>query len=300
MEENKSLDTNKKVKRWIILGFAVLILFNIYSLVKINDLQEQIQNDIYNLDRQMNTKINSVSYTLQDTLKKQESILSEFNYIEEGIDVENKAIKFTLQGSPKVYKNGLKFYFTYNSNEKTEVVEATLDENKNYSAKVSVPLDTEIKFGVTLDYGDEIKKEICENNYLDGVKHQLQLMPKGFDGSYKLRGNEVKFDGKITSSIYPSAMEGNYVVEPFYNVKINDTVVEELKLERNSQVPSEYSIDFNKTYKLNEGDRLDVFVEVYDTYGFHYKYCVMSMINENGKIVDMNFSNGNGVVTTTP
>jgi hypothetical protein len=301
MEENKSLDLNKKVKRWIILGFVVLILFNIYSLIRINTLQEHIQNDIYNLDRQMNTSMSSINTTVEETLKKQGSILSEFRYKEEGFNADKKEINLTFYGSPKVYKEGLKFYFTYTSNGETKSVQGDLGSNKEYSAKVAIPLSNEIKFGVMLDYGDEVKKEMWDGNYMEIAKHQLQLVPIGFQGeTKKLEDNQVEFKGKITTNIYPSAIEGNYVTEPFCNIVINDNMVEKLKLEKNPKVPSEYSVNLNKTYKLNEGDRLQIFVEVYDLYGFNYKYCARTTINENGKIVDLDFSIPNDAVIITP
>ncbi len=301
MEENKSLDTSKKVKRWIILCFVVLILFNIYSLVKINNLQEQIQNDIYNSDRQMNTSMSSINTTVEETLKKQGSILSGFRYKEEGFNADKKEINLTFYGSPKVYKEGLKFYFTYTSNGETNSVQGALDLNKEYSAKVAIPLSNEIKFGVMLDYGDEVKKEMWDGNYMEIAKHQLQLVPIGFQGkTKKLEDNQVEFKGKITTNIYPSAIEGNDVAEPFCNIVINDNMVEKLKLEKNPKVSSEYSVNLNKSYRLNEGDRLQIFVEVYDLYGFNYKYCARTTTNENGKIVDLDFSIPNDVVIITP
>ncbi|WP_346929574.1 hypothetical protein [Clostridium sp.] len=301
MEENKSLDINKKVKRWIILGFVVLILFNIYSLVKINDLQEQIQNDIHNLDIMMAKSISDTKSELQDSLKESHSIISGFRYKEEGFNADKKEINLTFYGSPKVYKEGLKFYFTYTSNGETKSVQGALGSNKEYSAKVAIPLSNEIKFGVMLDYGDEVKKEMWDGNYMEIAKHQLQLVPIGFQGeTKKLEDNKVEFKGKITTNIYPSAIEGNYVAEPFCNIVINDNMVEKLKLEKNPKVPSEYSVNLNKTYKLNEGDRLQIFVEVYDLYGFNYKYCARTTTNENGKIVDLDFSIPNDVVIITP
>lgn len=304
MEENKSLDTNKKVKRRVIIGSIVLILLNVWSLLKINSLQrdmENMQSDIGNLYSKMNTSMSSINTTIEETLKKQGSILSDFSYSEEGLDIENKAINLTLKGTPKIYKEGLKFYFTYTcSNGDSKSAEGKLDKDLNYSAKIAVPLENEVKFAVTLDYGDEVKKEICVDDYRDKMEYQLQLVPKGFSGDYETKRNEVIFNGKIESWIYPSKKEGNYVVEPLCNVKINDEVVDEFKLEQNNQVPSEYSVDFNKSYKLNEGDRLDIFVEVYDTYGFNYKYCAMTIINWNGKINKLDFSGENGVVKMTP
>ncbi|MEW8995177.1 hypothetical protein [Clostridium sp.] len=301
MEENKSLDLNKKTKRRIILGFVVLILFNIYSLIRINTLKEEIQQDISNLDMQMTTEINNSRSELQDSLKESLSIISEFRYKEEGFNADKKEINLTFYGSPKVYKEGLKFYFTYTSNGETKSVQGALGSNKEYSAKVAIPLSNEIKFGVMLDYGDEVKKEMWDGNYMEIAKHQLQLVPIGFQGeTKKLEDNQVEFKGKITINIYPSAIEGNYVAEPFCNIVINDNRVEKLKLERNPKVPSEYSVDLNKTYKLNEGDRLQIFVEVYDLYGFNYKYCARTTTNENGKIVDLDFSIPNDVVIITP
>lgn len=44
MEENKSLDINKKVKRRVIIGLIVLILLNVWSLLKIDSLQRGIEN----------------------------------------------------------------------------------------------------------------------------------------------------------------------------------------------------------------------------------------------------------------
>jgi len=304
VEDNKLTDTDKKVKRRVIIGFIALIILNLWGLIRIKSLQytiESMQRDISILHSNMNASISSINGTVEETLKKQGSILSDFSYSEDGLDIENKVINLTLKGTPKIYKEGLKFYFTYIcSNGDSKSVEGKLDEDLNYSAKIAVPIENEVKFAVTLDYGDEVKKEICVDDYRDEMEYQLQLTPQGFSGEYETKRNEVTFNGKIESWIYPSKKEGNYVVEPLCNVKINDEVVDEFKLDNNNEAPSKYSVDFNKSYKLNEGDRLDIFVEVYDTYGFNYKYCAMTIFNENGKINKLDFSGENGVVKTTP
>lgn len=304
MEDNKLLEKNKKVKRIVIIGFIVLIFINIWSLSKVSSLTkdlDSLRGDIYNQYNDMRTSLSSINTTVEETLKKQGSILSNFSYSVEGLDIENKTISINLKGTPKVYKEGLKFYFNYDcSNGDSNTVEGKLDKDLNYSAKIAVPLQNEVKFGVSLDYGDEVKKEICVNDYRDDMNYQLEIMPQGFSGEYKLKNDEVILNGKIESLIYPSYIEGNYVVDPLCNIKINDEVVDKLKLENNSDVPSMYSVDLNKSYKLNEGDRLDFFIEVYDTYGFNYKYCAMTIVNENGRLDKLDFSGDSGVVKMTP
>ena len=116
MEDNKLLEKNKKVKRRVIIGFIVLILLNLWGLLKVNSLRQDLDSlrgDIYNQYNDMRTSLSSINTTVEETLKKQGSILSDFSYSVEGLDAENKTISIKLKGTPKVYKEGLKFYFNY-------------------------------------------------------------------------------------------------------------------------------------------------------------------------------------------
>ena len=104
------------MKRRVIIGFIVLILLNLWGLLKVNSLRQDLDSlrgDIYNQYNDMRTSLSSINTTVEETLKKQGSILSDFSYSVEGIDVENKTISINLKGTPKVYKEGLKFYFNY-------------------------------------------------------------------------------------------------------------------------------------------------------------------------------------------
>jgi len=307
VEDNKLTDTNKKVKRRVIIGFIVLIILNLWGLIRIKSLQytiESMQRDITILHSNMNASISSINGTVKETLKKQGSILSDFNYSVEGIDIENKAISINLKGTPKVYKEGLKFYFNYAcSNGDNKSVEGKLDKDLSYSAKIAVPIKNNVKFGFTLDYGDEVKKEIWEDEYIDQMEYQLQIMPQDFKGEYKTKDDEVIIDGWIESLIYPSSIEGNRVEEALCKIRINEEVIDEIKLEKSNEVSSEYSHytgTLKGNYKLKNGDMLDVLVEVHDTYGFNYKYYSMTVINNNGSLNKWDYSGGSAAIQIEP
>lgn len=224
MEDNNLLEKNKKVKIRVIIGFIVLILLNLWGLLKVNSLRQDLdslRSDIYNQYNDMRTSLSSINTTVEETLKKQGSILSDFSYSVEGLDAENKTISIKLKGTPKVYKEGLKFYFNYDcSDGDSKSVEGKLDKALNYSAKIAVPIRSTVKFGFTLDYGEEVKKETWEDEYIDQMEYQLQIMPQDFRGEYEMKGNEVIIDGWIESFIYPSSIEGNSVEEASCKIRI--------------------------------------------------------------------------------
>ncbi|GAA0770261.1 hypothetical protein GCM10008908_12800 [Clostridium subterminale] len=307
MEDNKLLEKNKKVKKRIIIGFIVLILLNLWGLIKVNSLRQDLDSlrgDIYNQYNDMRTSLSSINTIVEENLKKQGSILSDFSYSVEGLDIENKAIIINLKGTPKIYKEGLKFYFNYEcSNGDNKSVEGKLDKALNYSAKITVPIRSSVKFRFTLDYGEEVKKEIWEDEYIDRMEYQLQIMPQDFKGEYKTKGDEVIIDGRIECRIYPSSIEENRVEEALCKIRINEEVIDEIKLEKSNEVSSEYSHytgDLKENYKLKNGDMLDVLVEVQDTYGFKYKYYSMTVINNNGSLNKWGYSGGNAVIQIEP
>lgn len=307
MEDNKLLEKNKKVKRRVIIGFIVLILLNLWGLLKVNSLRQDLDSlrgDIYNQYNDMRTSLSSINTTVEETLKKQGSILSDFSYSVEGLDVENKTISINLKGTPKVYKEGLKFYFNYDcSDGDSKSVEGKLDKALNYSAKIAVPIRSTVKFGFTLDYGEEVKKETWEDEYIDQMEYQLQIMPQDFRGEYEMKGNEVIIDGWIESFIYPSSIEGNSVEEASCKIRINEEVIDEIKLEKSNEPSSEvsnYTGTLKGKYKLKNGDMLDVLVEVQDTYGFKYKYYSMTVINNNGTLNKWESSGGNAFIQIEP
>ncbi|WP_346887694.1 hypothetical protein [Clostridium sp. UBA1056] len=307
MEENKSLDTNKKVKRRVIIGFIVLILLNVWSLLKIDSLQrdtENMRSDIGNLYSTMNTSMSSINTTVEETLKKQDSILSDFSYSVEGLDIENKAISINLKGTPKVYKDGLKFYFNYDCNDgDIKSVEGKLDKDLSYSAKIIVPIRSNVKFGFTLDYGEEVKKETWQQQYMDEGEYKLQVMPQDFRGQYKIKGDEVIIDGQIRALIYPSSMENNDVEKALCKIRLNEEVIDEIELDKNNEFSNEYSNytgTLKENYKLKNGDLLDILVEVQDTYGFTYKYYSMTVVNNNGTLNKWEYSGGSAAIQIEP
>ncbi len=307
MEDNNLLEKNKKVKIRVIIGFIVLILLNLWGLLKINSLRQDLDSlrgDIYNQYNDMRTSLSSINTTVEETLKKQGSILSDFSYSVEGLDAENKTISIKLKGTPKVYKEGLKFYFNYDcSDGDSKSVEGKLDKALSYSAKIAVPIRSTVKFAFTLDYGEEVKKETWEDEYIDQMEYQLQIMPQDFRGEYEMKGNEVIIDGWIESFIYPSSIEGNSVEEASCKIRINEEVIDEIKLEKSNEPSSEvgnYTGTIKGNYKLKNGDMLDVLVEVQDTYGFKYKYYSMTVINNNGTLNKWEYSGGNAFIQVEP
>ncbi len=307
MEDNKLLEKNKKVKRRVIIGFIVLILPNLWGLLKVNSLRQDLDSlrgDIYNQYNDMRTSLSSINTTVEETLKKQGSILSDFSYSVEGLDAENKTISINLKGTPKVYKEGLKFYFNYDcSDGDSKSVEGKLDKALNYSAKIAVPIRSTVKFGFTLDYGEEVKKETWEDEYIDQMEYQLQIMPQDFKGKYETKGDEVIIDGRIESVIYPSSIKENSVEEASCKIRINEEVIDEIKLEKSNEPSSEvsnYTGTIKGNYKLKKGDMFDVIVEVQDTYGFKYKYYSMTAINNNGTLNKLESSGANAFIQVEP
>lgn len=307
MEENKSLDRDKKVKRRVIIGFILLILLNVWSLLKITYLQRNIENmrsDIDGLYSGMNTSIDSISATVEETLKKQDSILSDFSYSVEGLDIKNKTISINLKGAPKVHKDGLKFYFNYDCNDgDIKSVEGKLDKDLSYSAKIIVPIKSAVKFGFTLDYGEEVKKETWYQQYMDQGEYQLQVMPQDFIGEFEVDKDEVIFDGPIRAIIYQSSMGNNDVEKALCKIRLNEEVIDEIKLDKDNEVSngySNYTGTLKGNYKLKNGDLLDILVEVQDTYGFTYKYYPMTVINNNGILNKGGYSGGSAAIQIEP
>jgi len=72
VEDNKLLEKNKKVKRRVIIGFIVLILLNLWGLLKVNSLRQDLDSlrgDIYNQYNDMRTSLSSINTTVEETLK---------------------------------------------------------------------------------------------------------------------------------------------------------------------------------------------------------------------------------------
>lgn len=252
----------------------------------------------------MNTSMSSINTTVEETLKKQGSILSDFSYSVEGLDIENKTISINLKGTPKVYKDGLKFYFNYDCNDgDIKSVEGKLDKDLSYSAKIIVPIRINVKFGFTLDYGEEVKKETWQQQYMDEGEYKLQVMPQEFRGQYKIKGDEVIIDGQIRALIYPSSMENNNVEKALCKIRLNEEVIDEIELDKNNEFSNEYSNyagTLKENYKLKNGDLLDILVEVQDTYGFTYKYYPMTVINNNGTLNKWEYSGGSAAIQIEP
>ena len=269
------MEENKKKFNWkpaVIIVMAVLLIF---SLAKINELENEISNlnntiaNCNNRISNMQSNIDSIYSNVDEQLKKEASLLSSVDYTLGELNKEDHTVPVTLTVIPKSLTDDMQL--------SAKVGNETFDFQRNgneFSATFSVNMFLSYKEYPILNIiaGETTKTEMLESadmttlytRYLPNVYAYITPFDEFKDGKLEIDGT-LQFDAKST-----------YIDSDVSITKV-ELITEKNKKEiARGDVTDKVAADFNHvpvqaTYDAKYGDEFIIYVVAEDSLGYIHK-----------------------------
>lgn len=267
-------------KKALYFAIVALLLLNMFTLYKLNSMGNNINNKFQQSDISTNdlkNDISNISANVEANLKKQGSILDNYNVTFGEFNPSSLTIPVTVSMTPKEYTKGL--IANLQVNNKSVLMK---NEGTSFVGTVDANIFDDFQLKVNLDNNGVKKIETIEEH--DDLKSKYLLtISGGFSGRSSSSSSEYEYNGKIDLDFANSQSD---------NVKkisiVND--VDGVIISKREIAPSNsVSIDFNDKIKLNNGEKLTTYAMVQDKFGLNYKYFLSAFAaDSNGKPVNDN------------
>lgn len=250
-------------KNSLYLIITALVLLNLFTLVKLNNLKNNVENRLQQSDFAVSSLRNEIDgiYSNVDTkLKKQASILDNHDVTFGAFNSNQFTVPLTVSITPKEYSKGMTA--SLQLNEKSIPMRS---EGTTFVTTTDAYIFDDFKLKVILEQNGVKKTETIEEYYDLRNKFLLDITG-GFEGQSSYDSNRYLYSGKIDLRFNSS--ESNSPEKVTLINDVNGKVIEERKVKASNPV----TIDVEKNIKLAAGDKLTVYAIVQDRYGLQYKY----------------------------
>lgn len=261
---------DKSKNKFLPILLIILIIINIFSLQKINNMQNKIitlDNTVQRIQSNIHQSINSGIHEMAEIQKKDNSIISSFDY--SFGKLKDKRIDLILSVKPKTINKDDKFFFSYKTflgegedeDNKPSLIEAISEDGINFKSKINISIFDTVNLDFIIDDGVSKKTETLDPIYepLDKYGAQIRLEPYG---------NSIRYDNKkmIISTSYRLS---NYIYhDDYYN---NTNVVLEtpkLSLYKNDKLMEDFNfveyIEDNNIQHIDEDNRYRIDLKNYN------------------------------------
>lgn len=267
-------------KKSLYFTIVALLLLNMFTLYKLNSMENNINNKFQQSDiltNNLKNDINNISSNVETNLKKQGSILDNHNVTFGEFNPSNLTIPVTVSITPKEYSKGL--IASLQINNKSVLMK---NEGTSFVGTVEANIFEDFQLKVDLDNNGVEKIETIEEHGDLKSKHLLTISG-GFNGESSISSNQYQYSGKIVLNFVSS--QSNKVEKISIVNDVNGVIISKREIEPSNSV----SVDFNDKIKLKNGEKLTTYAMVQDKYGLNYKYFVsVSVTDSNGKPVNDN------------
>lgn len=268
---------NKKIILFVIGVFIVIFIFLGLNIVKLQKDVDLLENKIMQLEGQYDGAVQNAKYQLEETIKREESIVSSYSFKASNRKIKDETMYFDLKVFPKVYVDGMNAEFIISGKDTYKYKLEYID--RAYIAKIPVNLnETELYFticfndGKHVDYQQiDIDSDVVEK-YIMRVSYEDELNISELDNKVRISGDVIT----TYSPIYDSDMDtkpSNYPEKGIVIIKKNGSKIVEKDIEFEDISDGQYS-SCNIYTKLNEtiddyekGDIIEVFAKVVDNFG---------------------------------
>lgn len=290
------------MKKQILYFFImVILLVNIFTLFRLNSFKNSVDNCFQQnqaAESNRNNEINNIYSNVETMLKKQASILDNYNVTFGTLDSNNFTVPITLSITPKEYSNGLTASFQINDKN------ITMKKNgASFTAAADVYIFNDFQLKVILSRNGIQRIETLEE-YCDLQSKYLLNITGGFRGGSSYGSGKFQCDGEINLDFAGS--EENRPEKVSIAKDVNGTIVYEQQIDLSDHI----LLPVNEKIALRAGDKLTIYAHVQDKYGLNYKYIILTYeIDSKGEPLKddelnirrvVEISNKNGIILNTP
>ena len=259
---------------------AILIFLNIFTLFKINSLENYIDRSLQDKDyaiRSLQNDISSIYSNVDSRLEKQASILDTYNInFGDELNSDKLTVPVDVTIIPKEFKDNLTAALEFNG--KTVPMK---NDGITFAATVDIYIFDSFDLVIVLEQ-DGIKRTETLESYGDIQYKYLLGVKSGLNGNESYQSGKYKFDGEIKLII--DGPSSNFSKKLSIIKDLNGAVIEEEQIE---DVYKEIDIEVNDEVEMFAGDKYTVYALVQDKYGLSYKYIITTYeIDKDGKSVN--------------
>lgn len=250
---------------------AALIIAQIVSLSKINDLQNQLNSARFSIDNISNNTTNEINgiYANVDSMLKKEASLIEIASITMGtLDKENLTIPITFSITPKEVSD----FTTVSLDIEGEII--TMEKSgTTFSATVSRDIFSSATPLILIDEGGVMKTTQDDRLMILSMKDSLlpSIHPR-INGESRYGGGSYKRKGTLTAD-FKNVMSEIVFTEMRFIVKVDGDVVSDEVIFRDS-MPMIWDWEVDKTIPLADGQTCIMTVIASDSAGLEHHFTV--------------------------
>ena len=256
-------------KQWIPIIISVLVVLQIYSLIKIDYLQgriEQSDNTIQSVQDQSQKQIGSIYSNVDTQLKEQASIIKNASYHFGDIDFENMKVPITFEITPKTIGKNTTVSLDING----KVIRLN-KQDTIFSGTVTANIFGSILPTVIIE-NDGVKQ--LEDNvelYVDRIDEYIfpVIMEPSFSGTTTYGSNMYTMEGDISFYIKKSE-SGVSFVDLKYVTKADGKVISTQPISKDDA--GMYTLAIDDRINLKKGQTFTSYVVAKDSKGFTHEY----------------------------
>lgn len=287
----------KKYSNYIIIA---LIIINIFSLLKINSLENSMDNyfqQIVSGINRNNSEISNIYSNIDSILEKQSSLLDSYKIeLGDSLNKDDLTVPVNFTVVPKEYSEGL-------------IANIQLNDESFIMNKNGASFETTIDVGIFETFQPKviisqngIQKTESIDEYYDLYSKYLLQLGGNFNGSKRYAdGKHIYKGGNIEiriTNINENVPEKVSIVYDINGKTIKEEEADISKFDNDLYTTNSIHTDIIDEVELKANEILTVYANVQDKYGIDYKYVVMrDEVNENGEPVfgSPEWSNGSQV-----
>lgn len=261
----------KKQTAYILI--IALVLLQLYSITKINALQNKIENTnmtLHSIDNRLNNQISNIYNTISKKLEEEASQIHDASVTVGKLNTSTLTVPITFTVQPKTVTDTLSVSLDFNG----EILPL-----KKSDIKFSGTKDLEISENVypKIILEDKGVKSVEEHRGLNVSKIKETIFPNifvHFSGTTKYSSGEYQAKGSLMGEYQHS--NNNDFTAMKYVVKIDGEIIDEksIPLEKDNEYSEPLSIDIDDQYPLEKGEILTTNIVAEDTLGFTHEYLV--------------------------
>lgn len=269
-------------KDYLYIAIVALILFNVYTINKVSNIESSMNRNIQQISNEQNNlrnEINNIYSNVDEKLKKQASLLDSYDItFGNELNTDNLTVPVDISVTPKVNVESLTAVLMIND-ERHVMIKNGMTFTVAANAYVFDPFQIKV---ILINNGTEKVETIDEYNDLQ-YKYLLDLFGH-FAGNTKYSSGKYQYDGDIIIDCFgPEVNSPEKISISKYK---NGTFIDEQEVDMHGNKSTMHSV--KGEVELSANDKIEIYINVQDKYGLNYKYIVLSdEVDSGGKLVKM-------------
>lgn len=265
---------------------AALILLNVFTLFKLNSIQNSMNNnynEIRHAVENTNNMVSNFTSNVNSLIEKQSSIIDSYEITFGEKLNENLTVPVKILVIPKEYTEGTEVSLVINDKKLPLEKDGT-----SFAGTVDINIFEEFKPLIVIEQ-DEVQKTESIEEYYDIQQKYLMQINGGYNGSESYRSGKYILSGRIDLHVFSQRDNFPEGIDIVYDVNEETVKVQNVKaIEVEKPDDSTYLayIDLNEQIDLVANDKLTIYAVIKDKIGLNYKYVFkLAEIDSNGNPV---------------